>query len=625
VWLAACAASAALVAPSDGYNPTIGQLAFSPAPCGCDLTNGVCDVDCCCDEDCTCNDANDFSVDCDCIDPMTATDFPYLCASSPVSSALYGPAADWLPVLCVEHEYNPLVGMFFPPVAALSDVKGIQSRLAEPARTRYSYGGDDALASSSSLSSSSSSSSTLPSSTYRFGTELMTYSESSTMLSGLFGVPTGIFGGCTDVNAVTYLEPRSTKCSRSAAEVVAGCAAGGVVDIAPYVSAYAGDFLLQQLGGRGGRQAINNVSIVVTAADGVVTKLTRVLPAAAAGISAFTAALDAGTGTCNRAVVSVRYSVVWSGVSIVQLVAWIELASVASARPLLQTFSVSFTTAGYTGTLPDAPSNANDRAGNPGYLIGRQLRDSAGAKIDMLAATSAGTCDVVSTQPVLFGVDQISGCTLMIAASNNCSAIRAAAAQTVDRAMSGLTELMPYGVDFAGVVAVLASNESELSEGAQSNVVDETAFPEAFCDDVLTQVRLDVMVVDQGRRANPQKRIIGAKLTRVYSSIQIGCSGPTSYTVGCINANVGASEIQLYHRVQFSDVPAGSFTYTLALKRPQPPSCRYTTCYGNIFYPFVTPWDETAALDAAYQRTKTYGLLLMFTTCIALTVWLTTR
>ena len=80
-----------------------------------------------------------------------------------------------------------------------------------------------------------------------------------------------------------------------------------------------------------------------------------------------------------------------------------------------------------------------------------------------------------------------------------------------------------------------------------------------------------------------------------------------------------------YHSVKYVTVPDKSFRYSGDLPPPlaEPPNmgCRHTTCYADIFYPFLTRWNSTSDVDVEYQRAKAYGVVMAATAALGFGVW----
>eukprot|EP00041_Stephanoeca_diplocostata_P036456 m.1333352 g.1333352 ORF g.1333352 m.1333352 type:complete len:415 (+) comp24870_c0_seq11:120-1364(+) len=247
-------------------------------------------------------------------------------------------------------------------------------------------------------------------------------------------------------------------------------------------------------------------------------------PTAAQNLSAFAATLSVDGTLCLNAVTAVHHDIVWKGNTIEQMVSFVTLGSAPADVPVSQHFRATFTTVAYdTTALPDRYEGAEtSRGGNPGYIRGRVLTDPTGAVVQQLrGGVVSGACTDATLQAVAFGVDQASGCQLFIRKEDSCAAVVDAATTAMSRGLSTLRTLHSYGTPFSDTVPVLTTSFFEVPENVTSDLWNEIAFPETFCDDIPTQVTLDVMVVQQGLEVNPQSRIIGAKLTTTYSSVQL--------------------------------------------------------------------------------------------------------
>jgi hypothetical protein len=569
------------------------------------------------------------------------------------SSAHSGPIDDVLSLLCIEFEgHQPFKGLFFPVVNLSST--SIAAALADDARTRYSFP-DGTLSVAEAAAASASQS------PYTVGSVLLTFSN-GTLTSqsvGILSQPSGAIGSCSDVSPARFLvDEVGQVCTRSAVEATAGCVTGGALDIRTYASTGVGTYLLQRVGGSASsRTTIDNVTVLVITADQTVA-LSRGLSDPPIDVASF-AALLTGGDTCSNAVTAVSRTIVWDGQAVVQLVTSITLENVSTTSAVAQLFATRFrTTAVTTDSAGTVASSliSEVRSGNPGYIVGTPIlatllsgyvggtaannvtfgtptNPNTTAVLTILAPTASGSDCPGSTTPIQFGIDQVSGCVLAVAADDTCSQIRAAATAAVDKGLNRVGCIREYGTGVDSECVPVLDEDSGVSIGVNDTAHDDGMvflLPNYYCQGVLTEANLEVLVARQGSQDFPQKRIVAAKLTRVYSDVVIGCGGHVSdpYNIsGCANPTVGESTLTLYHSIKFTTVPRKAFRYTGDLPPPvygngPQLGCRHTTCYDQIFYPFVTKWNATSPLDLEFQRAKAYSILLAGCAALGVVVWI---
>mmetsp|Transcript_20704 Transcript_20704/g.53814 ORF Transcript_20704/g.53814 Transcript_20704/m.53814 type:complete len:685 (-) Transcript_20704:443-2497(-) len=648
------------VRPAAMGRPTTAEdTAFEMTVCDCDLSGGLCDLNCCCDPDCGCTDLSSFTVDCRCTNAGT-TGFRYACGAQIASSAHSGPVQDLLGLLCVEHEgHQPHQGLFFPPINLSASGASLSSALTNSDRLRFTY--PDGAATAAEVVESTPA-------LYTVGATLVTYANNSisTQSAGTLSQPSGVLGRCSDFNPALFLVDESESlCVRAPADAEAGCVVGGALDIRTYAATAVGTYLLQEDGAVSSRVAIDNVTVVVLV-DGTQVAVSRTLTDPPLDLSAFSASLVGGT--CTNAAVSVNRSFVWDGQAVVQLVTWVTLGNVSTATSVTQSFASNFRSTAIPNSDPSVQFEFGvnqSRSGNPGYLVGKPMVATVLAGYEggqaaanqtygtptgptstnlltMLGATATGGCPA-GEMLVQFGVDQVSGCVLSISASHTCTQIRAAAAAAVDVGLNRVAAIREYGTSRNGTTNFVTVLVDEVATGdVDSNTTAHDAglaqlFPDMYCTGVLTEANLEVLVAETGEEGWPQRRVLSAKLTRVYSTVKIGCDGHTTspanfsdLTVGCASSGVGASLVTLYQSARYLTVPQVAFRYKGDLLPPpfreQPfRGCRYTTCYDEIFYPFLTQYNTTASVDLEYQRAKAYGIAIFTATAVgsavALSAW----
>ncbi|XP_062613732.1 uncharacterized protein LOC134275462 isoform X1 [Saccostrea cucullata] len=120
----------------DSETPYKNPAFVNISPCPCDITQNACDMDCCCDSDCTTSDRDSFRA---CISGLPggqSAPYPeYYCQSShPLKE-------DWFPLMCVEREYNALIGFFYAASNTLRNTEALNLKVAS--ESFYSYSRPD--------------------------------------------------------------------------------------------------------------------------------------------------------------------------------------------------------------------------------------------------------------------------------------------------------------------------------------------------------------------------------------------------------------------------------------------------------------------------------------------------
>lgn len=367
--------------------------------------------------------------------------------------------------------------------------------------------------------------------TYQGGRPLLTYANTTggAQSWGFLSLPTALMGsGCDDITPALFLTERNLQvCSRPVSDVIDGCVAGGALDIAAYAGTVSGTRLLQRVGSASDPVAISNATIVVVV-SGVPTALSRELSGSVVDLSAFTASYSSATDTCINAVVIVNRTIVWDGRDAVQLVTWVTLDNVSTQTPVAQSFSLDFNSTSYPlndDGVTFGPAAGDERGGNPGFLIGREMvvNVSAGyvytdtsvdltltygnpsgpatvGALSMLAPSATDSSCPGGVTSVRFGLDQVSGCVLSIAANDTCAQVRASAASAMDRGINRVVGLRSYGTaDSPFVDVIVVENRTQIPTPAPTTAPTSTldlagslshdrgltaVFPDYYCEGV---------------------------------------------------------------------------------------------------------------------------------------------
>eukprot|EP00040_Diaphanoeca_grandis_P005893 m.34979 g.34979 ORF g.34979 m.34979 type:complete len:608 (-) comp17064_c0_seq1:343-2166(-) len=542
------------------FTPTLSSLVFGEQFCTCNLSPGSCDPNCCCDTECNCNDILAFEVNCDCTQKES---FWLSCDSNRrkgihtawgnfLSSAEFGAFQSAPTILCVERETTPVVGKFFTPYETnvSLDIPALKSKLRSEG---LSFEQSNASQSTPSFE------------------------------DHVVALPYPLFGECSELSFTSVNSPLQYVCTRPLGRQ--HCGTNHALNARAYVP-------------KTDSTSANHSIFAIYAHTGEQVFFTD--DDNYTGLSNLNAYIVENSSVCTNVVVAVDVRLTWTASGITHIVSKVYLGTapatetMSSSVPLLQSFSVSFTNMSLTALdqveyLP--------RGGNPGYVVNGIVLDAASKTPLTLVATTRGdgTCAAATTQPLLFGIDIISGCVLQVTAAN-CDALRAAAQQVLQTSSIGTLDnesvVRAYGNEFDSDTSVVEQHMYEDNvnlEGPRAVV----------CAGVLTQVQLTVVSANQGRVLSPQQRIVGARVVKIFSDIALKADTDTTL-----------QNIQLYQSAQFVSVPDD-----VALQWPQEDDgllgylgrhgsggCNGTTCYSHTFYPLRAAWDTTVLYDEEHNR-----------------------
>lgn len=202
-----------------------------------------------------------------------------------------------------------------------------------------------------------------------------------------------------------------------------------------------------------------------------------------------------------------------------------------SAEITTETFNDTQTALQQRFKVKYLPSNQQtdsyDRSGNPGYLVGKPVRagnrivaDSGDfinlRELTVVASTATGDCSTDATNriPILFGENIRTGCMLRLSSADTrrCDIIFQ---QAVD-ALLGPTR----SLDTDGSVYLASYGNTAVSKIGDWVPVIVGSYTTG-CTGLSMQ--LEILYAQSGSLANPQSRIIGAKLSFEEVSLEFSC------------------------------------------------------------------------------------------------------
>ncbi|XP_067680364.1 mucin-3A-like isoform X2 [Haliotis asinina] len=522
-------------------NPSFVEV----APCPCDLTYSICDINCCCDADCTADRRKTFSY---CLPGPYGGQGSVTPFRSCYSNHTF--KEDWFPMMCVEFETNALLGLFYGNTAAVKTDTAFNTRLSEQTTT-YSYRETERRF-------------TDPNSGlvgYKEGASIRTRrGDLPSSPRGVLTLPARSMGGtCLNVVPVRFLQDRSSDCVHN--NVRSMCTADSMLSARMYAEmtsmshppcpeAYR---ILETYGGTIGNTYVSYycdvsdtsyVKSSVKYSDLVSPTVSWTfqqelntencsLPCSEPACLQYNEGQETVTSlpprcswddgysrppipslasnVCNNVVVDVRYSFTWSGQRIINLNATVILAPITlgvNPPSLTQSFDVKFMHE--MAIQSDSSDNYEnqtgifDRSGKPGYDYGKPLmsgcpvNDASSSLLYVDRNTSRqmsvfqtgvdGLCYSATRRPLTFGEDILTSCDLRLNIDqiNNCSDLQ----QLV---LNHLSVLMPsdligrqgYNDPFDSTMWVTVLRDLPI---LNETTVDNSTVPDNTTDDVYLPV-----------------------------------------------------------------------------------------------------------------------------------------
>ncbi|XP_063242077.1 tectonic-1 [Bacillus rossius redtenbacheri] len=569
----------------------LDTVATAPSPpppvrgeiCFCDLTAGVCDVNCCCDGDCSSEDRRVFSS-CKDAEPEPRDD--HRC---PRPLTLYRDNAPQL--FCVVAENLPRTFQYpdrqtVKSSSEFSKLHGLTRSFGWPA-----------VEAESELPLFE------PPFTYRDG-GIVWISKDSELLP--LSVPVGVtHAACQTTRQVLYLRDWSSSCTRAVPAEDCGSAGGlGTAGYHEGVGVVAAPHLVNATLLPDVRQVcMQNVCVPVT-------------PYLCADVSdaadcskhdnISVPIRDEDSGSCMNIVRKVRYVLTHNGTQgIVHVGAYFSLTDIpVSQRFVTQTFSVSF-------RWDREGEAAHRRSGRRGYIAGRPLLlgrkvacpspDGPEEEIEVVEfedsnrwltiprAMPDGKCDSKERQAVTFLVNRRSQCVLPLSIANFSSEDACQSAQKqllhlmIGSALDNVTDEKSFNQH---VGAFGDSNVEVLGEWTQivldsvpslstrSSGQDKTL----VCHDIVTNMQIDVLVSYVGNVLHPQAKVIG---------VLMKLGGPKLVVFECVlpdctNVSFSDHSTMVTSSVMFTDITRHAIAYFA-----EPPVVNIRLP-NDFFYPFVS-------------------------------------
>ncbi|XP_071093740.1 uncharacterized protein [Haliotis cracherodii] len=455
------------------------------APCPCDLSYSVCDINCCCDADCTADKRKTFSY---CLPG------PYggQGSTTPFRSCYSNHTfkEDWFPLLCVEFETNALLGLFHGNTGAVKTDTAFNTRLSAQT-VRYSYRETERRFSDPNSGLVG----------YKEGASIRTRRDDVPSSSrGVLTLPARSMGGaCLNVVPVRFQQDRSSDCvhdnvrnmcgpdSMLSARIYAEMTStshppcpeayrilenyGGSSTNIPIANTYVNYYCattdasyvkssvrysdaVQPTASWTFRRELDTENCTLPCGDpaclqyNVDQEIVTSLPPRCAWDDGYTRppVPSLGAVACNDVVVDVRYIFTWTGQRIVNLNATVILAPITlgvNPPSLTQSFDVKFEhQMSFQSNSTDNYENqteAFDRSGKPGYDYGKPLASgcpvndasstfsfvdrNSSRQMSVFQTGADGLCYSATRRALTFGEDILASCNLRLNIDriNNCT------------------------------------------------------------------------------------------------------------------------------------------------------------------------------------------------------------
>lgn len=480
--------------------------------CVCDLTQNACDVNCCCESDCSENDREVFSY---CIN-INANTSNLQCSYSEISY-LNGVAVsniiEQTGLFCIIQD-NFENRNFFTDAACIES-----NSCTDTAAFTYS----DAPTTSTDTS------------VYQIGNPiLVAYTASSS--TGLFTLSSsGISSACLDYSPVGFYISKTDACSRS----ISG---NNLLNLCSTFLNYASYF-----------QGFQIYSLPLNSSSTINISVTECVVNGSSGICAESSFLN---NVCMSAVTSVSYvlNIDSSYSTILSASVSFVLQDIGIADSLMtQEFSVSFQINNQSGS---------DRAGNPGYVVGRPLltavrqnnlqeiiqNDILGIELSVINPFGNGTCASSQSSnriPLVFGENSRTGCTLTI--TGTCSELASNIREILDGPTfdafngSGSVFVGTFGnSNINNLLDVIPADWVPVLVGTYLTPGDSNS----GCSNLALSSKYEILYSNSGSLSNAQAKIVGVRYSYDTSNV---------FSFTCLN-NTCTQTVDIFNSVQFIDI-----------------------------------------------------------------------
>ncbi|XP_029549498.1 tectonic-1 isoform X2 [Salmo trutta] len=387
--------------------------------CPCDQLKDQCDPNCCCDPDCR----QELALFTGCT-VKTVRGEPKLCGQDVVTYTISETIDGYaqvqrsvqqevnLDVFCIQStNYEAGLSLATPEVPSAGNFDGLYKHFVQ-----FLFGSANNGATTSTVEP-------LTSPGYLYGDVIETEEESGGR--EFFRLPApSVTAHCSDLNPAAFLREQSNRCMRSLV-LKRDCTTLQALNMHSYTDPR----LLSKKSEDARFVAVEVTSIVLQSLEGTQTQLNITGDLSLDPLLLVSVAPD--SEVCVNVVLQVGYTVTYSEAGdIVNVTASLVLGEIdRNMVPMEQEFQIEF--------VQNVDQVALPSSGNPGYVVGLPLlagsktadgivhsADSRGA-FTLLHGSKLSDClrGPHHRSPVLFGVDMVSGCTLRLDETANCSVV----------------------------------------------------------------------------------------------------------------------------------------------------------------------------------------------------------
>ncbi|XP_067833404.1 tectonic-3-like [Heptranchias perlo] len=437
--------------------------------CTCDLTGGVCDLDCCCDPDCSPADIDVFST---CllgsepvVSQMCIKESMIFTSNTPFPTVLRDKGCNLL--FCV-NVTDPKTNYFVPPrpVTKESFPKLVsqfdRGSFIIPSRPVFFNDG------------------------YRVGDQILTFFKEASVL-GVFIQPVAVVGGeCTDRNPAGFLQSSSSTCARRVRDLNTACDSLPALNAATYYE---------------------NFVLLPTPNITIGSNQVKIIPEGREFLSSPWVMND----VCRNVVSEVTYWIEYRGIEgIVGARVVFALTNVSlSATKIQQTFHIFFVT---NPTMV----RAKRRSGNAGYLLGAPVLAFSGevaASLTVLKSAGDGSCSRTGRNSVLFRQNMRAGCSYRFTPGQMCSNLQT---------QINLLLLGESPINSLGILGNASGSETEGLTRIINPVPEAPGVRCATSCPLSLALEIQILWAYLGPLANPQAAVLGARFQ--YQRQDVGCS-----------------------------------------------------------------------------------------------------
>ncbi|CAG2252080.1 TCTN2 [Mytilus edulis] len=606
---------------------TIQNVAFvEVAPCPCDLTGGVCDINCCCDTN------KRRSVDAyPYLDGGQEAALPeYMCDSKHFHKE------DWFPLMCVTNEYNSLLGFFYQNENNLRTTQSLLTKVN--GKESFTYKEDEERVEPPAPAATTG---------YRQNEKVLSVKTNAAGTAdrrGVVSLPQRILSGeCSTTAPLQYLNDIDSDCSFQLTNAM--CSGDSVFNALSYIQSSTtrdpscpSAFSIMGNPNTGTQNIAETIVnyYCLTDATSYIKSTTTAAPPSTRSLFNYTYPAGCPLDNCGRETtneppctgyvdgttqklflhdVDVRYNFYWSGPNILKLNATVFLANIVLSTPTNPVVVTQKYKASFVNSFAGTPAEDNfynvttpfSRSGKPGYDIDKPMisgmvirnetdnaflymNSNASRQMALWNTGFDGLCSNAGRREILFGKDTFTSCNIYIGTSDleNCTDLSKLIINRLDNLMPAerigrYGNNNPYGpAQWIEVLREDLTSTCTNSLEANNQTVLSWRFS-GFCTDIISGINLDVMYGESGKANGvPTKEIIGAYVSYSKSTWQLTCGSGSL----CTDPSY-VEPFPITASVRFIKVPANTPEPKIRWEEEHPDICYQDVCWDNFIYPLT--------------------------------------